>query len=66
LFEGKVFGQLSFPSRGVNGFGYDPIFVADGQTLTFGEMAPEVKHAMSHRAAAFAIFAANCLPPKKA
>jgi XTP/dITP diphosphohydrolase len=66
LFEGKVFGRLSFPPRGVNGFGYDPIFIADGRELTFGEMAPDAKHAISHRAVAFAKFAQSCLPPKKA
>jgi XTP/dITP diphosphohydrolase len=66
LFEGKVFGRLSFPPRGVNGFGYDPIFIADGGELTFGEMAPDAKHAISHRAVAFAKFAQSCLPPKKA
>jgi XTP/dITP diphosphohydrolase len=52
-FEGKVFGKITFPPRGTRGFGYDPIFVADGETLTFGEMDPELKHAMSHRARAF-------------
>jgi len=64
LFEGKVFGTLTFPPRGVNGFGYDPIFMADGQTLAFGEMDPKVKEAMSHRAAAFGKFAQSCLPPQ--
>lgn len=64
LFEGKVFGHLRFPPQGSNGFGYDPIFVADGQTITFGEMDPQVKHGMSHRAVAFAKFTA-CLPPKR-
>jgi XTP/dITP diphosphohydrolase len=63
-FEGKVFGHLEFPPKGVNGFGYDPIFVADGGTQTFGEMEPDAKHAISHRAAAFAKFAAGCLPAK--
>jgi XTP/dITP diphosphohydrolase len=52
-FEGKVYGKISFPPRGTRGFGYDPIFVADGETETFGEMEPERKHAMSHRARAF-------------
>jgi XTP/dITP diphosphohydrolase len=65
LFEGKVFGRLSFPPRGSNGFGYDPIFVADGQAQTFGEMDAAVKHGMSHRAAAFAKFAESALPAKK-
>lgn len=52
-FEGEVHGTLSFPPRGTLGFGYDPIFIADGETITFGEMEPHKKHAMSHRARAF-------------
>ncbi|WP_265563483.1 RdgB/HAM1 family non-canonical purine NTP pyrophosphatase [Sphingomicrobium arenosum] len=52
-FEGKVHGQLVWPPRGDNGFGYDPVFVANGQDITFGEMAPATKHDMSHRADAF-------------
>jgi XTP/dITP diphosphohydrolase len=52
-FEGKVFGHLVWPPRGGNGFGYDPMFVPHGHELTFGEMEPEAKHAMSHRAKAF-------------
>ena len=44
-FEGKVFGTLVWPPRGGNGFGYDPMFVADGETQTFGEMAPAEKYA---------------------
>ncbi len=51
--EGQVHGQLVFPGRGVNGFGYDPIFIAEGQSLTFGELEPKVKDALSHRANAF-------------
>ena len=54
VFEGEVQGELVFPPRGDRGFGYDPIFVAQGETLTFGEMDPARKHAMSHRADAFA------------
>lgn len=54
IFQGTVAGELTFPPRGDNGFGYDPIFVADGQTMTFGEMDPDAKHAISHRAHAFA------------
>jgi len=57
LFEGEVHGHLEFPPRGGNGFGYDPIFVANGMTETFGEIAPDAKHAISHRANAFAKFA---------
>jgi XTP/dITP diphosphohydrolase len=53
VFEGRVDGHLTFPPRGDKGFGYDPIFVADGEVLTFGEMEPVKKHAMSHRARAF-------------
>jgi XTP/dITP diphosphohydrolase len=54
IFEGTVAGMLTFPPRGTKGFGYDPIFVADGETLTFAEMEPAAKHAISHRAHAFA------------
>jgi XTP/dITP diphosphohydrolase len=50
---GKVHGTLQFPPRGLHGFGYDPIFVAQGKTITFGEMDPQEKHAISHRADAF-------------
>lgn len=53
IFEGEVHGTLVFPPRGTKGFGYDPIFVADGMTETFGEIEPATKHAMSHRARAF-------------
>lgn len=52
-FEGRVDGTLTFPPRGQNGFGYDPIFVPNGHDVTFGEMDPAEKHAMSHRADAF-------------
>ena len=61
LFEGKVYGHLVWPPRGAKGFGYDPMFVPDGHTLTFGEMEPDAKHAISHRARAFALFARACL-----
>jgi XTP/dITP diphosphohydrolase len=53
IFEGEVHGHLVFPPRGSAGFGYDPIFVADGMTETFGEIKPATKHGMSHRARAF-------------
>ena len=52
-FEGKVFGTLVWPPRGTRGFGYDPIFVPDGYSETFGEMHPAKKNAMSHRMRAF-------------
>jgi XTP/dITP diphosphohydrolase len=61
LFEGKVYGHLVWPPRGSKGFGYDPMFVADGHVLTFGEMEPDAKHAISHRARAFEKFARACL-----
>lgn len=61
VFEGKVFGTLVWPPRGHRGFGYDPMFLADGETLTFGEMEPERKHAISHRARAFELFVRACL-----
>lgn len=54
IFEGTVEGTLTFPPRGSKGFGYDPIFIADGHTKTFAEMEPDAKHAISHRAHAFA------------
>ncbi|WP_411816675.1 RdgB/HAM1 family non-canonical purine NTP pyrophosphatase [Hyphococcus sp. DH-69] len=53
IFEGTVHGTLVFPGRGEKGFGYDPIFMPDGYETTFGEMDPDAKHAMSHRAEAF-------------
>ena len=60
-FEGKVNGRLVWPPRGAKGFGYDPMFVPEGETLTFGEMEPDAKHAMSHRARAFECFVRACL-----
>lgn len=52
-FEGRVGGSIIWPARGDNGFGYDPIFMPTGHNITFGEMEPAKKHAMSHRAVAF-------------
>ncbi len=60
-FEGTVYGTLTFPARGANGFGYDPIFVPNGHQVTFGEMDPSEKNLMSHRADAFRQLAAVCL-----
>ncbi|MDX1948976.1 MAG: RdgB/HAM1 family non-canonical purine NTP pyrophosphatase [Rickettsiales bacterium] len=56
IFEGKVFGTLTFPPRGDAGFGYDPIFIAEGHNKTFAEIEPEFKHQISHRAKAFEKF----------
>lgn len=61
FFEGKVHGHLVWPARGGNGFGYDPMFVADGETQTFGEMEPAQKYAISHRTRAFDAFRRACL-----
>ena len=52
-FEGKVHGTLVWPLRGGNGFGYDPMFIANDMSQTFGEMEADAKHAISHRANAF-------------
>jgi XTP/dITP diphosphohydrolase len=54
LFRGEVEGSLTWPPRGDRGFGYDPIFIPQGATLTFGEIDPVEKHRISHRARAFA------------
>jgi XTP/dITP diphosphohydrolase len=59
-FEGIVQGSLAWPPRGENGFGYDAMFVPDGETRTFGEMQPSEKHAISHRARAFALLVKAC------
>jgi XTP/dITP diphosphohydrolase len=61
VFQGEVAGHLVFPGRGALGFGYDPIFVADGMTETFGEIAPAIKHGMSHRARAFALLKSSAV-----
>jgi XTP/dITP diphosphohydrolase len=61
FFEGTAEGHLVWPPRGTKGFGYDPMFVPDGYDETFGEMDPAQKHAISHRAKAFAAFKAAVL-----
>lgn len=50
IFEGRVDGHLVWPPRGDHGFGYDPMFVPGGHDMTFGEMEPAQKDAISHRA----------------
>jgi XTP/dITP diphosphohydrolase len=60
LFEGRVDGTVVWPPRGDRGFGYDPMFVPDGRDLTFGEMDPAAKDAISHRADAFRKLVAAC------
>ncbi|WP_419816779.1 RdgB/HAM1 family non-canonical purine NTP pyrophosphatase [Glacieibacterium sp.] len=59
-FEGRIDGRLVWPPRGANGFGYDALFVADGMVATFGEIDPDHKHAISHRARAFEQLVAAC------
>lgn len=59
-FRGEVYGQLTWPPRGERGFGYDPIFIADGYDQTFGELDPDLKHRISHRARAFANLVEAC------
>ena len=61
LFRGEAHGCLVFPPRGDRGFGYDPIFVPDGYDMTYGEMDPDLKHRISHRARAFEKLVAACL-----
>ncbi|HEY5607861.1 MAG TPA: RdgB/HAM1 family non-canonical purine NTP pyrophosphatase, partial [Alphaproteobacteria bacterium] len=67
-FEAQVNGTVVWPPRGTKGFGYDPLFLPDGHTGTFGEMSSEEKHGLpphgrglSHRARAFLKLAEACL-----
>lgn len=59
-FLGRAEGTMVWPPRGSRGFGYDPMFVPAGGTLTYGEMDPDAKHAVSHRAHAMAQVIAAC------
>jgi XTP/dITP diphosphohydrolase len=59
-FVGRIDGAIVWPPRGDRGFGYDPMFVPAGCQQTFGEMNPDDKHAISHRARAFAQVLASC------
>lgn len=61
VFEGRVGGTLAWPPRGTLGFGYDPVFVPLGREQSFAELDPAEKHAMSHRADAFAKLVAALL-----
>jgi XTP/dITP diphosphohydrolase len=65
-WRGEIEGTLVWPPRGTSGFGYDPMFLPDGHTRTFGEMSADEKHGwrpgmtpLSHRARAFAKFVAD-------
>ncbi|KHS49019.1 MULTISPECIES: RdgB/HAM1 family non-canonical purine NTP pyrophosphatase [Novosphingobium] len=59
VYEGRAHGTLTWPPRGTMGFGYDPVFVPVGDTRTFAELDPAEKHAISHRADAFAKLVAD-------
>lgn len=68
MVRGEIHGTLVWPPRGSAGFGYDPMFLPEGETRTFGEMSAEEKHGLkpgedglSHRARAFSLFARRCL-----
>ena len=60
-FLGTCAGRLVWPPRGDRGFGYDPVFVPEGHEITFGEMEPEHKHTISHRADAFRQLVDACI-----
>ncbi|MDI7864753.1 RdgB/HAM1 family non-canonical purine NTP pyrophosphatase [Rhizobiaceae bacterium n13] len=68
-FRGEVEGRVTWPPRGTQGFGYDPVFQPEGYVQTFGEMSADEKHgwrpgdatALSHRARAFKLFVETCL-----
>lgn len=62
IYEGRVDGTYTWPPRGEKGFGYDPVFVPVGASKTFAEIEPEEKHAISHRADAFAKLVADQFP----
>ncbi len=66
VFEGRVDGIRVWPPRGLRGFGYDPMFLPEHETETYGEMDPVRKTATSHRARAFAALVRGCLgvPPR--
>jgi XTP/dITP diphosphohydrolase len=69
VWLGRINGTLVWPPRGGQGFGYDPMFMPDGHSRTFGEMSADEKHGwrpgggepLSHRARAFALFAREVL-----
>jgi len=60
LFRGEIHGRLTWPPRGDNGFGYDPMFIPEGHAETFGELSHAVKYAIDHRARAFQKLVAAC------
>lgn len=66
VYEGEITGEIVWPPRGEKGFGYDPVFQARGDALTFAQIDPAEKHAKSHRADAFAKFLADQFPEDSA
>jgi len=60
IFEGIAPGSVTWPMRGAEGFGFDPMFVPDGFAKTFGEMSPEEKQPLTHRTDAFKKLVAGC------
>lgn len=60
VFEGVAPGTLTWPIRGKDGFGYDPMFIPEGHTMTFAEMDRWEKNKISHRGLAVAKFVAGC------
>jgi len=58
--EGKAYGHLAFPPRGQKGFGYDPIFIPEGHSITYAEMVPKLKQCISHRAVAIQKIMQEC------
>ena len=60
IFTGRIYGTLVWPKRGALGFGYDPMFLPEGGTKTFGEMEPALKHSISHRSKAFGKLTRAC------
>jgi len=64
-FEGRVDGALTWPPRGTMGFGYDPVFVPLGSSLTFAELDPAEKKRLSHRSRAFDKLVTGVLQPPR-
>lgn len=62
--EGKAYGHLTFPPRGEGGFGYDPIFIPEGHSITYAEMPPHQKQKISHRAIAIHQLIRTCFVPR--
>lgn len=61
--EGKAYGHLTFPPLGERGFGYDPIFIPEGHSLTYAQMLPEQKQRISHRSIAIQEMIRECFAP---